>query len=197
MLTIIEVLFFIIGVWGLIKGKLPGRLFRFVFGRGDYNLSLDKARWFALFLILPLPAAFLMGLVLGSLFGQNGVTYAYIFEIVFDLIVITIAAILARKVKQQNLVAQTEMPPVLEGYANIKPMSSSGKFGLRVLLVFFGFIVVTLIGTLVLVLSSFRKYGASISGIFWQDTFPFLIIFVFICGGIAGIVLITKKLKQP
>jgi hypothetical protein len=96
-LLIIEILFFISGVWLLVSGKVPGGLFQIMFGKGDYRLSPLHARLFGLLLASPLPVVFGVSMLIAILFGQDQVASASIFEIVYDVIVVIIAIIIARR----------------------------------------------------------------------------------------------------
>ena len=98
-LTIIEILFFISGAWLLITGKIPTKLFQVMFGKGDYRLSPLHARLFGLLLASPLPLAFGVSFLLALLLGQDYLGFAMGFEIVYDLVVITIAVIIARRIR--------------------------------------------------------------------------------------------------
>lgn len=196
MLLVIEILFLIIGVWGLIAGKFPGGLFKVAFGKGEYNLPPSKARLFALLLISPLPLSFLVGFVLGMIFGQEGVTYAMIFEVVYDLAVITTAVIIARRVRQPNIVMSSEMPPPLTGFPNTKILTPAKKTGLIFLIGILGFIVFTSLGAVIITLLSDYLYGVKSTGNFWSDIFPFILMFLIISGGIVGIIQIAKRLRR-
>jgi len=99
-LTIIEILFLIAGLWLLITGKVPAKLFGVLFGRGDYNLSPLHARLFGLLLASPLPLAFGVSFVLTLFFRQDLTLFAVAFEIIYDLLVAIIAIVIARKIKQ-------------------------------------------------------------------------------------------------
>jgi hypothetical protein len=96
-LTIIEILFLISGVWLIISGKIPAKLFQVMFGPGDYHLSPLHARLFGLLLASPLPLVFGISVVLALLTGQTQLGFTMGFEIVYDLVVITIAFIIARR----------------------------------------------------------------------------------------------------
>ena len=99
-LTIIEILFFVAGLWLIISGKVPESLFTVLFGKGHYELSSNQSRLFGLLLATPLPFAFLVGVILAILFGSDGVGFAAIFEIIYTVSVAIIAIIFARKSRQ-------------------------------------------------------------------------------------------------
>ena len=96
-LLIIEILFFIAGVWLIITGKIPGGLFQIMFGKGDYRLSPLHARLFGLLLASPLPVIFVVGFIYTLFFGQSNMGFLTIFEIVYDFIVAIAAIIIARR----------------------------------------------------------------------------------------------------
>lgn len=196
MLFIVEILFFIIGVWGLIKGKFPGGLFRVVFGKGEYNLSPKKARLFGVLLISPWPMAILVGFILGLVAGQEGMAPALIFEIVYDLAVITTAVIIARRVRQPIVVMSSEMPPPLAGVSSVNALTPGKKTGLTILIFLSALIILSVFGTLVLTLFSIHNYGVRSTGNFWSDTFPYVLMILIIIAGIVGIVLTAKRLKR-
>ena len=83
-LLIIEILFFIAGVWLIITGKIPGGLFQIMFGKGDYRLSPLHARLFGLLLASPLPVIFGVGFICALFFGQSNMGFLTIFEIVYN-----------------------------------------------------------------------------------------------------------------
>ena len=100
-LFVIEILFFIAGIWLIIIGKVPGKLFQLLFGKGDYILSSLHARLFGLLLVLPLPLVWGVSFMLGFLFPNNqpGIPAA-IFEIVLDSAVAIAAIIIARRTRR-------------------------------------------------------------------------------------------------
>lgn len=100
MLAIVEILFLVLGLWGLVAGRYPGWLMNLVFGKGEYVFPPGKVRLFGLLLISPVVVAFFAALVLTMFFGERGTAIALILEIVYDLVVITVAVILARRVRQ-------------------------------------------------------------------------------------------------
>ena len=79
MLLIIELLFFVAGFWAIISGKIPAGLFKFLFGKGEYELPSNKARLFGLLLLSPLPASFFVSFLLTVLLGTKGTGYGVIF----------------------------------------------------------------------------------------------------------------------
>jgi hypothetical protein len=99
-LTIVEILFFISGLWLLVSGKIPSKLFQILFGKGNYQLSPSNARLFGLLLISPLPLVYGVSFILALFTTQNQLGLAMGFEFVYDLVVIIIAIIIARKCRK-------------------------------------------------------------------------------------------------
>jgi hypothetical protein len=105
MFLIIEIAMFIGGIWALVKGEVPS----FLVGGGKYKVEGTNARVFGLLLILPLPIAFLGGLILGLLFGQDGVEYATILELVAVIGIAILSLVLVRIMGKQVVhVSDTE-----------------------------------------------------------------------------------------
>lgn len=100
-LLIVEILMLIAGAAAIFTGKLPESLFKLLFGKGEYHTSPQNARLFGLLLASPLPLAFGAGLVLGILFGSDGVTYASLVEILIIVTVGIISIIAARKIRNK------------------------------------------------------------------------------------------------
>ena len=65
MLIVLEILFFIFGLYAIVTTKLPA----FLVGGGNYKIEGPNVRILGLLLALPLPVAFIGGLLLGLLFG--------------------------------------------------------------------------------------------------------------------------------
>lgn len=102
-LLIVEILFLIGGLWAIVSGKLPSRLFKILFGKGEYMAEPRDARLFGLLLASPLLISLLLGFILSLLFGTEGLVYANILEILIIITVSTIAIFAARKFKHQPL----------------------------------------------------------------------------------------------
>ncbi|MGW8318957.1 MAG: hypothetical protein ACWGPS_06880 [Candidatus Promineifilaceae bacterium] len=99
-ITVIEILFLISGLWLLISGKIPDRLFQVMFGKGEYWLSPLHARLLGLLLVSPWPLVFAVSFALAILTGQNQLGLLVCFETVYDIVVATIAIIIARRSKK-------------------------------------------------------------------------------------------------
>jgi hypothetical protein len=100
-LTILEILFLVAGLWLLITGKIPGKVFRLAFGKGDYRLSSGYTRLWGLLLATPLPFTIGVAALLGRLMGQAAPNYVEYFEVGYDLLVFVSAALIARKIRQR------------------------------------------------------------------------------------------------
>ena len=104
----IDILFFIAGVWGIIAGKFPVSIIKLLFGKGQYNLSATKVRLTGLLLALPLPSTFLLSIIISLLLGKD---YSYVPAIceIGMIIVVSIAVIIifrtSKEVQQVQAVA--------------------------------------------------------------------------------------------
>ena len=94
MLLIIEIAMLIGGIYAIITAKVPS----FLVGGGKYQVEGTVARLFGVLLILPLPVAFLGGIIFALLFGEDGTGYAVIFELITVFGVAIIATVLVRVV---------------------------------------------------------------------------------------------------
>jgi len=173
MLLIIELLFLVAGLWAIISGRIPAGLFKFLFGKGEYELPSNKTRLFGLFLLSPLPASFFVSSLLTVLLGAKGTGYAIIFDYIYILIVIITSIIVSRKTRHLET----------ENTDNSQPISASSyqktsNYGLR-LLIIFGIVVlgcITLVSasSLIMVVISSVTVGTRWTGDFWSDIFPFI-----------------------
>jgi hypothetical protein len=91
MLLIVEVVMLIGGIWTIVTGRVPS----FLVGGGKYQVEGLAARLLGFLLVLPLPVAFLGGLLLGLLF-EGGAGYATLLELVIVLGVAVSAVVLMR-----------------------------------------------------------------------------------------------------
>ncbi len=99
-LSIIEILFLVTGLWMLISGKVPAKIFQPLFGKGNYVLSSMQTRLFGLLLASPLPLVFVVSLFLQLVLTENQFGWSAAFEITYDLAVILVALIVARRIRQ-------------------------------------------------------------------------------------------------
>ncbi len=94
MLFIVEIAMLIGGIYAIVSAKVPS----FLVGGGKYQVEGMTARLFGVLLILPLPIAFLGGIILALLFGEEGTGYAIILELITVLGVAILAVVLTRVV---------------------------------------------------------------------------------------------------
>ena len=105
MLLIIEIAMLIGGIYAIVTAKVPS----FLVGGGKYQVEGTVARLFGVLLILPLPVAFLGGIILALLFGEDGTGYAVILELITVFGVAILATVLTRVVgKKVELVNDIE-----------------------------------------------------------------------------------------
>lgn len=96
MLLIVELVMLIAGIWAIVAGKLPS----FLFGGPKYRFEGRGVRWLGLILLLPLPMAFVGGVVLALLFGDQSSDYALLLELVIVLAAAIAVLIVSRFVRQ-------------------------------------------------------------------------------------------------
>ena len=99
-LTVIEILFLAAGLWLLVTGKVPNRLFQILFGKGEYRFTPAQARLFGLLLASPLPMVFAVSFLLAAISPTDQLPVSLLFEIGYDLVVAIIAIVLARRSRQ-------------------------------------------------------------------------------------------------
>jgi len=195
MLLIIELLFLIAGLWAIISGKLPVGLFTFLFGKGEYELPSTQARLFGVFLSSPLPASFLVSFLLIALLGTKGNGYAIIFEVIYILVVIITSIIIARKARRPvTIQIETSLP--VDPFLDQKTIG----YGLR-LLIIFGIVVLVCITSisffsLIMVIVSSITVGTRLTGNFWSDVFPFVLMVTGIGFGSFGIYKLVQILRK-
>jgi hypothetical protein len=89
----LEIILGIAGVWTLISGKVPG----WIVGKKEFEIIGIKARLIGGILSLPLPISLAGRIILGILFGKDGVSYAFVFEIGLFITGLVIVMVLIRK----------------------------------------------------------------------------------------------------
>jgi L-asparagine transporter-like permease len=102
MILIFEVLLFIIGLWALIAGKLPVKLNKILFGKHATELSSNKTRLIGLLFISPFILAFFVGLIFGIFFDQDNLIFLSVFEFLYLLFIVFVAAFMVKKEKQKK-----------------------------------------------------------------------------------------------
>ncbi|MBN1440547.1 MAG: hypothetical protein JW929_14160 [Anaerolineales bacterium] len=100
-LFLIEILFFIAGLWLIVSGKVPEGLFVVLFGKGKYELPAVSSRLFGLLLAVPFPAAFLVSFAVSFLFDSDSMWLAAGFEILCTVTVAVAAVLIARKSRRE------------------------------------------------------------------------------------------------
>lgn len=102
MLLIVEIAMLIGGIYAIVTAKVPS----FLVGGGKYQVEGTVARLFGILLILPLPVAFLSGIILALLFGEGGTGYAAILEFITVIGIAIFATVLTRivgkKIEPEN-----------------------------------------------------------------------------------------------
>jgi hypothetical protein len=194
MLLIIELLFFGAGLWAVISGKLPTALFSILFGKGKYELSPDKTRLFALFLLSPLPLTYLVSFLLTELLGTKGTGYAILFEIVYVLSTIFASVIVARKIRQPEIQTTDKQPDLTA--SEHKNSSYGAKLGIIFGIVVFICITATTGFSLIGLIISALTGGTRLVGNFWADIFPFILLAVITGIGAFGIYRLVKAIRR-
>ncbi len=195
MLLIIELLFLVAGLWMIVSGKIPARLFRFLFGKGEYELSSNKSRLFGLFLSSPIPMSFIVYALFTVLIDSKGTGNATFFDYFYITVIIIVSIIIARKIRH---------PEEREIYNSQLVAATSeqktSNYGLR-LLIFLGivilsFVTVTSCGSLVGFLIGYIEVGAPGTGNFWSDIFPFILVVSITGIGLFGIIKLVQILRK-
>lgn len=78
MLLVLEIAMLIGGIYAIVTRKVPGILI----GGGKYQVAESTAQIFGIMWVLPLPVAFAGGIILSLLFGEAGVGYTGLLELV-------------------------------------------------------------------------------------------------------------------
>lgn len=94
MLLFIEIAMLLGGLYAIVSGKVPGILI----GGGNYQVNNSTARLFGVLWVLPLPVVFLGAILLSIFFGDEGVAYAGILELVTVLGVAVLSVVMMRVV---------------------------------------------------------------------------------------------------
>lgn len=96
MLLIIEILMLVAGIMAISTGKIPPLLF----GGPKYQFDERGVRLLGAILILPLPLAFMSGVFLALVIGEQASSYALILELVILLAAGVAAIILSRFIRK-------------------------------------------------------------------------------------------------
>jgi len=84
------------GIWAIVTGKLPS----FLFGGSKYKFEGGGVRLLGFIFILPIPTAFIGGILLALLFGEQSSGYAVLLELIIVLGVGIAALVVSRFVRQ-------------------------------------------------------------------------------------------------
>ncbi len=98
-LLIVEVLLFLSGLWAMVSGELPS----IVLGK-QYAITGAGARIVGGLLALPLPTAFMAGLILPVILGsEQGLAVASMIELVMVIVSLIAARIISRRMRKSTL----------------------------------------------------------------------------------------------
>ncbi len=103
--TLFEIIFLIAGIILIVTGKIPNKLFSILFGKGLYDTTSTNVRLFGLLLASPFPVVFVVSFIIGLLFGKDSLGYVIFFETGYFIIVILASIIIARKIRQSEIVS--------------------------------------------------------------------------------------------
>lgn len=195
MLLIIELLFFVAGLWAIILGQVPVGLLKLLFGKGEYDLPPNQARLFGLLLSSPFPVSYIVLLTLTNSLGAKGAGYSIIFEIVYILIIITVSIIIARKARHPET---GNIDGSISSASSLEKKTSG--YGLRLLIIFgIGFLgFITLVSAITLVGAAITAVtvGSPSAGDFWSDIFPFIFMLGITGIGLFGILKLVQILRK-
>ena len=208
MLALIEILFFFLGLWGLIKGSFPRKLLSLLFGKGDYEIHSSKARVFAILLISPFPVTLLASFIF-KLVGISLSSFGLIFEFVYVIGVLITSIVVAKKMRFSKIPVPLNSPPsistselnpihiqqVVENPISIQERSTKRGSVILLLVLFVNLALLGLMSTCFSVWS-ISSIGFLSTGSFWKDYLPYILSFLFLFGGILGTVLLALKLKK-
>jgi hypothetical protein len=96
--VVTELFFLVVGIWLIISGNTSNTLFQFSFGKGNYQLTAGQTRLLGLLLSSPIPTILGVTFALQLFFPANKTEQiAFIFEVVYDLLVAILSVIISRK----------------------------------------------------------------------------------------------------
>jgi hypothetical protein len=199
-MLIIEILFLITGLWLTITGKIPSKLFRLLFGKGQYTLSETKTRVYGLFLATPIPLTFLVSVFLGLLRTKNIIGIVAGFEFCYNVIIIIISIIVARKIRHKDE-QQVVQPVEISSTEIAAPIPQKTRsYGIRLLMmvgvvILFGITIISFT-SLISVIFSTLLIGTAWTGDFWQDIFPFIATIAIFGLGLFGLIKLFKLMNK-
>ena len=107
MLLILEIAMLIGGIYALISAKVPSLLV----GGGKVQIEGLPARLIGVLLILPLPTAFIGGVLMALLLGEEAANYAVLLEIfvVFGIAILAVilSRVLGKRIEPENEIEAT------------------------------------------------------------------------------------------
>ena len=186
MLLIIEILFLAVGLWAMVTGKVPESIFRFLFGKGEYGLSSIQPRLLGVLLASPLPVVLMVSVVLSIAVGDRATGYSLVFEVIYIVSIAIVTTIVARRLKGSQLAHIENISST-----NVRLPHEQRRYATRLLIIagiaILSCVTVTSGGTLIMTLASMVIYGATWTGNFWSDIFPFIAVISVTGLGILGI----------
>lgn len=195
----LEILFLIAGIWVIISGKIPSKLFSFLFGKGEYKLSPRNTRLFGLLLSSPLPVSFMVAVLLSALMGSEANGYGVAFEIVYLIVVIIASIVIARKARVL-VIESSDNSTSTETSGSENKSTRESSYGKNILILFgiviLGCITATAVFSVITVVVSTFAYGTSTTGNFREDVLPFIIMLVISGLGTFGIVKLVQILRR-
>jgi hypothetical protein len=192
MIFILGVIFLVIGLWLVISAKPPEGLLQLLFGKGNYEISPDRARIFGLLLASPLPITKLVEFILSEIFGGRFAEIALVFEPIYFLVVFILTIVVAwrirSRVEQQTQDAMGNMESLQLPRRYVKRFIIIAGLALTSLIALGSFFILSMI----LFLGSVGM-GLTMSGDFSRDFLPFIIL---LCFGLFGSIMLIRVLKE-
>ncbi len=100
--SVLEIALLVMGAWMMISGKVSERFFQATFGSGNYVMSPRQVRVFGLFLASPLPVMLVASAFMEMRGGRTSFDWSAGFEVAYDVGVVLLALIIARKFRQPS-----------------------------------------------------------------------------------------------
>ena len=195
MLLIVELIFLAVGLWAMVAGKVPESVFRFLFGKGEYGLTPSQTRLLGALLASPLPVVILVSSVLTLIFGEKATGYTLIFEVIYIISVAIITTIVARRLKSSQF---AHIENVTSTMVQVPHEQRSYRTRLLILagIAILSCVTVTGGSTLIMTIVSSIIYGATWTGNFWSDIFPFIVVISVTVLGILGIIKLYRLYRS-
>jgi hypothetical protein len=189
MLFIIELMLLAAGLWAMISGRLPARLLRLLFGKGEYVLRPNRARWYGLLLASPFPVASSVAFLLGALFGEIATRTAIVFEYLYLIAVIIASVVVARRIRRPSEAIAPQPAPSAATAAR-----GPTSYAARLILVF-GVAVVSCmalggLGTL------YMAVAATLAGEAPPNLLPFALPVILLAAAVIGGIQLLRLLRR-